>query len=286
MKKILYNTDFSDCAINAFSYALHLANQFNAELITLHTYTRPIVGSMYLPNTYQNIYEHLQTDEFDMFKDAAKLLHIIAEKEKLEHIKNTFIMLEERPIDGMLKTIEKEGVDLVIMGTKGASGLKEAFIGSVTSKLMEKSPCPVLAIPNESNYGEGLKNILFTSDFFPKEIASLKYALDLSDNLNAHFECINTATDYSDYKDKLINDWTDKLQFTKYNDVNFSIIDAHTLNDISNYINEHQIDLLITTIYDNNFIEELFHYSLAKRLAHHATIPILTIPSTKKCEAI
>jgi len=283
MKKILYNTDFSDCAINAFTYALHLANQFNAELITLHTYTRPVVASMYLPNTYQNLYEHLQTDEFDMYKDAAKLLHIIAEKHQLDHIKNTFIMLEDSPVDGMLKTIEKENIDFVIMGTKGASGLKEVFMGSVTGHLMEKAPCPVLAIPEESDYGNGLKNILFTSDFFPEEISSLKYALDLSDNLNAHFECVNTAIDYSDYKEKLINDWKEKLQFTKYKDVNFSIIDANSLEQISDYIDKYQINLLITTIYNNSFIEALFHYSLAKRLAHHCTIPILTIPSAKTC---
>jgi len=282
MKKILYNTDFSDYSINAFVYALHLADQFDAEIITLHTYTRPIIGSMYLPNTYQNIYAHLETDEFDMFKDTSKLLHIIAEKHQLNHIKNTFIMLEGKPIDGMLKTIKKENIDIVVMGTKGASGLKEVFMGSVTSHLMEKAPCPVLAIPEESDYGNGLKNILFTSDFFPEEISSLKYALDLSDNLNAHFECINTAIDYSDYKEKLINDWKEKLQFTKYKDVNFSIIDANSLEQISDYIDQHQINLLITTVYNNSFIEALFHYSLAKRLAHHCTVPILTIPSIKK----
>jgi len=286
MKKILYNTDFSDCSINAFVYALHLADQFDAEIITLHTYTRPVIGSMYLPNTYQNIYAHLETDEFDMFKDTSKLLHIIAENHQKGHIKNTFLMVEEDTINGILQTIKKENVDIVVMGTKGASGLKEIFMGSVTSHIMEKSPCPVLAIPEESDYGNGLKNILFTSDFFPEEISSLKYALDLSDNLNAHFECINTAVDYNDYKDKLINDWKEKLQFTKYKDVNFSIIDTNSIEQISEYINNQQINLLITTIYNNSFIEALFHYSFAKRLAHHCTIPILTVPSTRKCEEI
>jgi len=281
MKKILYNTDFSDCSINAFVYALHLADQFNAEIITLHTYSRPVIGSMYLPNTYQNIYAHLETDEFDMFKDTSKLLHIIAEKYKKDQIKNTFLMVEDDTISGMLNTIEKEDIDIVVMGTKGASGLKEVFMGSVTSHLMEQSPCPVLAIPENADYNGGIKNILFSSDFFPEDISSLKYALDLSDNLNAHFECINTAVDYSDYKEKLIANWSEKLQFTKYKDLNFSIIDASTLSEITDYINVNNIDLLITTIYKNNFIEDLFHYSLAKRLAHHSTIPVLTIPNTK-----
>lgn len=281
MKKILYNTDFSDCSINAFVYALHLADQFNAEIITLHTYTRPIIGSMYLPNTYQNIYAHLETDEFDMFKDTSKLLHIIAEKYQKDHVKNTFLMIEQDTIDGMLQTIKNEDVDIVVMGTKGASGLKEIFMGSVTSHLMEQSPCPVLAIPENANYGSGIKNILFSSDFFPEEITALKYALDLSDNLNAHFECINTAVDYSDYKERLIANWNEKLQFTKYKDINFSIIDASTLAEITKYIDLNKIDLLITTIYKNNFIERLFHYSLAKRLAHHSTIPVLTFPNNK-----
>lgn len=193
MKKILYNTDFSNCSLNAFIYVLHLADKFNAEIITLHAYTRPVLGNMYLPKTYQNIYEHLQIDEFDMFKDTSKLLFTIAQKNNKEHIKNTFLMLEEDTIDGMLHTIEKENIDIVVMGTKGATGLKEVFIGSITSHLMEKASCPVLAIPENADYGDGIKNILFSSDFFPEEIASLKYALDLSDNLNAHFKCVNTA---------------------------------------------------------------------------------------------
>jgi len=286
MKKILYNTDFSDCSINAFVYALHLADKFNAEIITLHTYTRPIIGSMYLPNTYQNIYAHLETDEFDMFKDTSKLLHIIAEQHQKEHIKNTFVMVEDTTIDGMLKTIEKEDIDIVVTGTKGSSGLKEIFIGSVTSHLMDKSPCPVLAIPQNASYNNGIKNILFSSDFYPEEIASLKYALDLSDNLNAHFECVNTATDFSDYKEKLISNWKEKLQFTKYKNLNFSIIDTNSFDGITEYIEKNQIDLIITTVYKNNFVESFFHYSLAKRLAHHITIPILTIPNTKECESI
>jgi len=281
MKKILYNTDFSDCSINAFVYALHLADQFNAEIITLHTYSRPIIGSMYLPNTYQNIYAHLETDEFDMFKDTSKLLHIIAKKYQKEHITNTFLMVEENTHDGMLRTIKKEGIDIVVMGTKGASGLKEVFMGSVTSHLMEQSPCPVLAIPENADYNGGIKNILFSSDFYPEDISSLKYALDFSENLNAHFECINTAIDYSDYKEKIIENWSNKLQFTKYKNLNFSIIDASSFSEINDYINTNNIDLLITTIYKNNFIENLFHYSLAKRLAHHSTIPVLTIPNKK-----
>jgi len=281
MKKILYNTDFSDCSINAFVYALHLADQFNAEIITLHTYSRPIIGSMYLPNTYQNIYAHLETDEFDMFKDTSKLLHIIAKKYQKEHITNTFLMVEEDTHDGMLRTIKKEGIDIVVMGTKGASGLKEVFMGSVTSHLMEQSPCPVLAIPENADYNDGIKNILFSSDFYPEDISSLKYALDFSENLNAHFECINTAIDYSDYKEKIIENWSNKLQFTKYKNLNFSIIDASSFSEINDYINTNNIDLLITTIYKNNFIENLFHYSLAKRLAHHSTIPVLTIPNKK-----
>jgi nucleotide-binding universal stress UspA family protein len=282
MKKILYNTDFSDCSINAYVYALQLADHFNAEIITLHSYTRPVIGSMYLPNTYQNIYAHIETDSFDVFKDTSKLLHVIAEKHNKEHIKNTFLMVEEDVINGMLQTIKKEDIDIVVMGTKGATGLKEVFMGSVTSHLMRLAPCPVLAIPENADYGNGFKNILFSSDFFPEEISSLKYALDLSDNLNAHFECVNTAIDYNDYKQKLINDWKEKLQFTKYKDINFSVIDATTLKEITEYIKTNKIDLLITTVYKNNFIEDLFHYSLAKRLAHHSTIPILTIPNTIK----
>lgn len=284
MKRILYTTDFSDTSLNAYRYALHLAQQFNAEIITLHAYQRPVLSTVYLPNTYQNIYEHMETSEFDIFKDTSKVLYKIAEQVELTSVKNTFIMIDDNTQEAILSTIENEQIDLVVMGTKGASGLKEIFIGSVTSHIMEKASCPVLGIPENCSYNKGIQNILFSSDFFPEEISALKYALDFSDNLNAHFECVNTAIDYNDYKQRMIKEWKEKLQFTKYKNVAFFIADTIGIESISKYIDTHDIDLIITTIYNTNYLEELFHFSLAKKLAHHSTIPVLTIPNSYKPE--
>ena len=69
MKKILFPTDFSEVATNAFVHALHLADVVDGELVLLHTFQLPIVDSQFTPDNYYMIYESLQLAEFDAFKD-------------------------------------------------------------------------------------------------------------------------------------------------------------------------------------------------------------------------
>src|SRR6187402_1748355 len=86
MKKILFPTDFSEAATNAFVHALEFAKIVNAELILLHTFEIPIYDSQFFPENYALMYDSIELGKFEMFKDEIPKLKAIATERNLENI--------------------------------------------------------------------------------------------------------------------------------------------------------------------------------------------------------
>lgn len=143
-KKILLPTDGSEYANNAAKHAIWIAHASGAEIIALNVIeTSSLVG---LPA------EDLIVRIKEMLKEEGRLAleHIfdMANKEETEEgeLKVTLKTKEGSPADAILKTIDKEGVDLVVMGTSGKHGLDRFLLGSVTEKVVRSAKCPVLAV--------------------------------------------------------------------------------------------------------------------------------------------
>ena len=86
MKKILFPTDFSEVANNAFVHALGLAKLVHGELILLHTYELPIIDNQFAPQNYQVLFDSLELSNFEKFKDEVPKLRAIAEAHHFENI--------------------------------------------------------------------------------------------------------------------------------------------------------------------------------------------------------
>ncbi|TAL60147.1 MAG: universal stress protein, partial [Bacteroidetes bacterium] len=132
MKTILVPTDFSKDASNAVRYATAIAKKEKAKIILLHafhfTYISPDVPAQFAAETI----EAMKADSEHKLKLISS--EIVKSKIECEYLNN-----EGFTLDVILKAIEKQKPDLVIMGTKGASGIKEVLIGSNTAKVIEKS---------------------------------------------------------------------------------------------------------------------------------------------------
>ena len=98
MKKILFPTDFSSTAENAYLYALKLAQQMNAELVTLHVYELPDISRVHLPNTIKEIYDSIEWEEFENYKDAVPRLRQLAQENGFEDISAQHVLTEGETI--------------------------------------------------------------------------------------------------------------------------------------------------------------------------------------------
>ena len=152
MKKILFPTDFSKTANNAFVYALEMAKFIKAELIVLHVYDLPPVSYEGYPTYVSDVYESIELSNFENFKDQVPLLRKIAEEHNLDSIQMSHV-LEQGDLIGVMKRIVRdEKIDLIVMGTSGATGLKELFLGSNAGAVIDKIPILSLTVPNKAKF--------------------------------------------------------------------------------------------------------------------------------------
>lgn len=274
MKRILFPTDFSKASMNAFVYALKLAKNLKAEIITLHVYDLPHLHIGGMPATLKEVYDSIELENFQNFKDQIPLLHQIADTYDLSEIKISNILKHGDLIWSISNVVKQEAIDYVVMGTKGASGLKETFLGSNTGAVITDTEAIVIGVPEDSEY-DGIDDIVFTTRFREKDIKALKKVLKIANSFGAHVHCLYIKTPKSDLKDVVFQDW--KFLFKDEN-VTFHILENKNVKDaILDFIENNPSDMLAMLNYKRGFFEELFNQSLTQKLSYHIKIPIIAI---------
>lgn len=274
MKRILFPTDFSDVSNNAFVYALRLADTLHAAILTLHVYDLPVIDNEGFPNYLLEMYDVLEVGQFENYKGQVPVLRDIADKHGLSHIPLSHELLMGDLVDNIKELCRREAIEYVVMGTKGASGLKETFLGSTASNVIAGTDAIVLAIPEHCQY-RPIRNIVFTSRFKEKDRAALQQVLTIADGFAAKVHCLYVRTPHSDVKEVIIRDWEHVFGAQG---VLFHIIESdHVKEAILAFTQAEKADLLAMLHFKRSFLEELFQHSLTQKIAHHIQIPILAL---------
>ncbi|WP_426091941.1 universal stress protein [Flavobacterium sp. DSR3-2] len=274
MKKILFPTDFSHVSNNAFIYALKLADSINAEIITMHVYHLPQANYINVSEYLHEIYDVTELSNFENYKDEVPVLRRIAEENNLDHVKISHVLILGNLIEEIQKITKHEFIDFIVMGTKGATGLKETFLGTVATKIMNNVKAVVLAIPERCKY-EPVKNLLFITEYQADDTQSFLKVKALAKVFQTHIDCLrvkpqNREDDNNNMRnwEELIDNQNIKLHSVTGNDVEGIIL---------NFIDSHKINMIAMHVHHKNFFEKLFEISLSKKLAFHINIPILAI---------
>lgn len=148
IKKILVPIDGSEHSDRALNYALDLAEKYSAE-IQLVTVAQSVVstGPMFLtqpmlPPTSTSIYvKEIEAAHKKMLSETLKKA-----KENKPKIKISKKLVNGRPADKIVKIANEGNFDLIVMGSRGAGGIKEFFLGSVSDRVADEARCPVLLV--------------------------------------------------------------------------------------------------------------------------------------------
>jgi len=274
MKKILFPTDFSNVANNAFVHALGLAKLVHGELILLHTYELPIVDNQFAPQNYKEVFDSLELSNFDRFKDEIPKLRDIAAAHNFEDIKMSHMLMDGDLIYNVKEIIKSETIDFVVMGTSGASGWKEMFLGTNTGEAIANLSVPVLSIPETAKYSK-IETIGFTTRFREKDKAALSKVIKIAKAAGAMVKCLYVETKNSDNTEATYKDWEDHF---KDEPVQFFIIPSEKVNEtIEEFIVHQDIDVLAMLTYKRSFFQWLFTTSFTEKMSYHCNIPILAL---------
>lgn len=279
MKKIILPTDFSENAYNAISFALELFKEEECTFYLLNTYTPVLYDSEYMYfNPTISIDEVYKTNS----KKGLDRLH----KRLVSEFKNTKHQFEKVSVfnfltDEINEQVEEKNIDLVVMGTKGASGSKEILFGSHTVHTIKKAKCPILAIPSELDF-KPIKNILLPSDlsigFKENQLKVLKN-IALKNKATLHILHVMQEEELNTTQKEGKNTLAD---YFKDVSVSFHFVKG---NDIQKAINEFQketnIEMLSMINNKYSFFENLFFKPVVHKIGFHVKVPFLVAPSGK-----
>ncbi|MCF8464302.1 MAG: universal stress protein [Flavobacteriales bacterium] len=269
MKNILLPTDFSPNAKRAIRYAIFVFGE-RAKYTLLNTYEVPHAGAPMLIS----ISDILAKESHKSLNNELEILE--SEFPELEG-KITVISETGDPESVVKRLIDIANFDLVVMGTKGATGLKEALIGSVASNVMQNVEIPVLAVPESATLSVPQK-ILFAVDditlnqgLFPSELAALTRKFDaellvLNVVSKGELESVGNAKGNNRQPTSVFDGVKHSFHFAEGDNVNKAITE---------FAESKNIDLLAMVTRKNDFFSKLFGSSATKKMMQHVNMPII-----------
>ena len=270
MKTILVPTDFSKHAENALKVAAQIAKKNNGEIILLHILELSTSGNDALHTSHE-------IPELMFFKNAA-----VAKLEELENasylndIKVSTIVQFSMAFDGIMDNAKKHHVDLVVMGSHGASGFHEMFVGSNAEKVVRNSEIPVLVIKKEEEDFK-VDNLTFASDFSFEIRKPFEKVVDFAKYFGAHINLLHVITpnNFSTTRasEEKVRNFIEEFHFSDYS--------THIYNDINvekgilHFAKDSNSDVIAVCTHGRKGLAHFLNGSISEDLVNHAKRPVI-----------
>ncbi len=279
MKKILVPCDFSEQAVNAFRFALDVAAQSGGEVHLIHVVEIPVVhDSALLP---------ILTYEQALFKELSEKAERQFKKLNAKYVSGPQKVLTDVLFGPVYRTLmdyqEEKSVDLVIMGTKGATGMREFLIGSNAEKVVRHSRVPVIAIKKYVK-GSGIKNIVFPNTLETENQENLITKVKALQNFfkaKLHIVWINTPSNFT--RDTItlrrLNDFVKRFMIKDYTLNVFN--DPYEEAGIINFTHDIKADMIAMGTHGRRGLVHMVTGSVAEDIVNHVDCPIWTYSMRK-----
>jgi len=274
-KKILTPIDFSACSVRALKVAARLAGEWKAKLIVMNACQKPVAYADASVTGYsRDLVREAESHAKSAFERVSESVN------ELKNLDYTFVVKHAFPQDAIISLAIMEEVDLLVMGTTGASGFKGILMGSNTYTVAKNVECPVLAIPEMAEPGKGFGKIVLAGDYkdtASKETFSLLTELARLDESEIHVLHISEAPTMNreEWEEAQILD----RYFKRLRHYFHFRLDDDIDEGISEFIQENEIDLLVLIARKHKLLDRLFNGSTTRRMAYHAKIPFLILHS-------
>jgi nucleotide-binding universal stress UspA family protein len=281
MRKILIPTDFSPNAWNAIRYALEFFEEETVAFYLLHTYT---------PAFYRMDYM-LGGPAFSAIPDVGVDISLAGLEKTLNDIQKQFsnpkhsfetVSAFNLLTDEINELAQQKGIEMVVMGTKGATGAKQFFLGSNTIFVIRKARIPVLAIPEKCRYHK-VVNILFPTGYWSRyKIVELRTLLGIAKMNEAkitvfHVKEEHDLTEQQENNKIHLKKCLKKIQY-QFTEVHGKLM-PHAILD---HIEGNDFQLLAMMNRGHSFFERVFIKQNIDQIGFHVQIPFLVIPDTSK----
>jgi len=277
MRRILLPTDFSENAYNALIYAAQLYREDECTFYLAHTYTPPIyqaeyvlespaqigLGDVYRAGSMENL-KKVRERALDEFKNP-------------KHVFRTHTAFNTL-IDEILETVKNEQIDLIVMGTQGATGAQEILFGTNTVHTIKKATCPVIAVPSQFKY-DAPKEILFPTDYgIGYQERQLEELLHLAIRHRGRINVLHVTAGYELGQEQKTNKALLANMLENVAHEYHELPDMEIVTAIRDFQTRHGTDFLVMVRNKHTFLERLFIEPIVKKIGFHIDVPFMAVP--------
>lgn len=278
MKNVLLPTDFSENSLNAIAYALRFFQESACNFYLLHVIKSAdlgIVDSPYLTAT-------LNIEDIYTKPAKARL------RETLDYITTKFTTNKKHKfytvtdhnflVESIRQQVREKNIDFIVMGTKGASGLKKIILGSNTGDVITKVHCNTLVVPENAAFNQ-LKEIAFPTDFsMLYNINVLNPIVSLLERNSAALRILNLNKSDSflnsdQIKNKeLLEDYFSNLPHSFHFSNSSKVEDA-----VQTFVESENIDMITMVAKNLNYFQHILFHSKIEKISYHTDVPFLVL---------
>ncbi|MDJ0646558.1 MAG: universal stress protein [Flavobacteriaceae bacterium] len=277
MKNILVPTDFSENSINAIRYALNFFKESECTFYILHVVR---ISTLATPET-SNVHTYKAVEVDYMVPAKQKLERLIKKIKPIGNArKHRFISLVGYDffIDAVRDEVKDKNIDLIVMGTKGATGLKEVIIGSNAGDVITKVNCSALIVPENAVY-ESIREIVFPTDFsLFYNIKTLRPLLKILHDTGASIRILHISKSKTVLNpDQLKNKDLFKELFAEC-DCSFHFLTNRKVEDaVECFVESRDIDMIAMVAKNLNYFQQILFHSRVEKISYHTDIPFLVL---------
>jgi nucleotide-binding universal stress UspA family protein len=263
MNDILCPIDFSDCSLNAMEYAARYAKAYSGRIHLLHVEISSLASfSEERKKTNLRKLEALHDELCKLIEGVPVDFSIVSDPDEASSGISNFVIGKD--------------FDIIIMGTNGVSDVEEAFFGSNTSRLINSSQMPVIAVPS-GVFFEPYKKIVYATEYHSEDKDYIQ-KLQSKFNSNTIIHVVN-VTHHAGLVNKAGMELfkSEVLEVVDPKNMVFSLIQSSEAIDhaLDKFITDQKADILVLLAKESNFLARIFERSVTKEMVYFAKFPIL-----------
>ncbi len=284
MKHILIPTDFSENANNAIQYALSLFEGEKCKIYFLHTYT-PVFYRMDYAFGGPGFSAIPDANLDQSLEDLNETLRTVRQKFSNDLHDYQLLSAFNFLADEVDQIIHREGIDIIVMGTQGATGAKEVFLGTNAVQVMRKSDAPVIVVPKGYGFSP-IKKILYPTDYMNHyKLSELYPLIELAKKQKASITVLHVVEE---------DEMTEvQVRNKKFLDACLETVDHEFIEDRINYmpmaliefLEKNKFDLLCMMNRKHSFLERILLRQNIDFVGFHSKIPLMALRDTAKISA-
>jgi nucleotide-binding universal stress UspA family protein len=294
LKNILCTTDFSDFSNYAVPYAIRLAKEYNARLYVCHVVDiTPIAG-------YDEAVVNWVDQQKAVSEYAQEQLNQLVGKQPLDVEQ---VVVVGHPVNEITRLAEDKQIDLAVAATHGRSGLKRVILGSVTERLIQTLPCPLMSIRSPekgldvpSDQELRMNKILVGCDFSADSLLAFQYALSLAQEFESELHLVHVIEPpvykqlfkkdikpSEDLRDSIREPLDDMLNKMIPEDARHwcrhktALLAGQPHEELTQYALVNDMDLIVLGIRGHRLVETLLVGSTTDRVIRQSECPVLSV---------